>query len=96
MLASSRMAVCRRPQVSKNRSVPVFAGASDRPGIDGERDQPEDDRDHFRRCDGITGGAGFGTADSAGKGAERIDLSHFFADRENRSVLVFHVPFLLI
>lgn len=27
MLASSRMAVCRPPQVSKNRSVPVFAVA---------------------------------------------------------------------
>ncbi|WP_339664748.1 hypothetical protein [Marinobacter sp. UBA2688] len=37
----------------------------------------EDNRDHFRRCDGITGGAGFGTADSAGTGRGKIDLSRF-------------------
>jgi len=40
-------------------------------------DQPEDNRDHFRRCDGITGGAGFGTAGLAGTGRGEIDLFLF-------------------
>jgi hypothetical protein len=59
------------------RDLHRYLSASDRPGIDGKRDQPEDDRDHFRRCDGLTGGAGFGAADSAGAGWGEIDLSRF-------------------
>ena len=61
------------------RGLYRYLGAGDRPGIDGEHDQPEDDRDHFRRGDGITGGAGFGIADSAGTVRAEVDLSRFSA-----------------
>ena len=54
----------------------IFSTVADT-GIDGEHDQPDDDRDHVRRGYGVTGGAGFGTADSAGTGGGKIDLSRF-------------------